>query len=610
MTSSAVLKDRVLLLRELRHAGPLVVSALALVQLVISCVPALSALAMNNLVGRLLDEAPTAIAFAGLGAVILAGRLAQVWSAPVTYLAAQRVDAARRSSLTERAVASEQIGVLEQSRTRELLRVARADPEFWAERTPGTGAAAQLDLIIRWIGVIAAAVVLASFAWWLAPLVIVPALVSRSIWRRQFMEHIEIERAGVLSGIEADHWRRLALDWTDGKESRTFGLQGWAVDRWREKLMLMLSPKWVAGVRGVLDQWQIAVVIGPPLIVAFGLIVRQADEPGGSVAAAAAVLGAGWAILNLLGFADALEIEGAIPGCRAYAELCKDVLPTAGAAAKPPVDRADEHKAPLVRFEGVSFSYSDGGPAVLDGLDLEIRPGELLAIVGLNGAGKSTLIKLLGGLYAPSAGRIMVDGDDLRDSDPQGWRRRISIVFQDFARYHLSLLNNVTLGYGSVPTDRERAETAAADSGLDRLVAELPQGWDTPLARARTGGVDLSGGQWQKVVLTRAMYAMRSGARLMVLDEPTAHLDVKSEFEVFHQLAQHKRHSGVVLISHRLSTVRLADRIVLLDKGRIEESGTHDELMRHDGAYAKLFTTQAERFNQGFDDRFDEGDVL
>lgn len=169
MKSSVVLKDRVLLLRELRHAGPLVVSVLVVVQLVISCVPALSALAMNSLVGRLLDESPTAIAFAGLGAVILAGRLAQVWSAPVAYLAAQRVDAARRASLTERAVSSDQIGVLEQPRTRELLRVARADPEFWAERTPGTGATAQLDLIIRWIGVIAAAVVLASFAWWLAP---------------------------------------------------------------------------------------------------------------------------------------------------------------------------------------------------------------------------------------------------------------------------------------------------------------------------------------------------------------------------------------------------------------------------------------------------------
>ncbi|MFI7110319.1 ABC transporter ATP-binding protein [Nonomuraea sp. NPDC050227] len=602
-----MIEDRRMLLRELRHAGMCAVVALIAVQLIVSATPALMALAMANLVGSLLSGTAPASALAVLGAVILAGRLAQTASAPIMYLVTQRIDAARRSMLTELAASSARIGTLEQPRVRELLRIARADPEFWAERTPGQGATAQIDLIIRWVGVLASAAVLASFAWWLAPLVILPGMLSRSIWRRQFLEHIEIERLGVLAGIEADHWRRLAVEWTGGKESRTFGLQHWAVDRAQEQVMAMSRPKWHAGLRSVLHQWKIGAVVGPPLLLAFGVIVRQADEPGGSVAAAAAVLGAGWAILSLLGFADALEIEGAIPGCRAFAELSTE-LTTAAQAEPQPRTWQTVMAAPLVRFENVSFTYPGTASAVLEGLDLEIKPGELLAVVGLNGSGKSTLIKLLAGLYQPTAGRITVDGVDLASVNLTQWRARLSVVFQDFVRYHLSALDNVVLGYASARPDRERAKRAATESGFDRILADLPQGWGTPLARSRKGGTDLSGGQWQQVVLARAMYAFQGGARLLVLDEPTAHLDVKSEFEVFHRLAEHRSHAGVVLISHRLSTVRLADRIVLLDGGRITESGTHAELMVQGGMYAKLFTTQAERFNQGFDDRLDEGD--
>ncbi|GAB2640047.1 ABC transporter ATP-binding protein [Nocardia goodfellowii] len=599
-----------MLLAELRHGRPLAIGTLATLQLTSSSVPALMALAMENLVGRLLAGASVTWALVVLGAIVLVGRLAQTMSAPTVYLVSQRIDMARRAELAELASSSAEIAVLERPRVRELLRIARADPEFWAERTPGQGATAQLDLIVRWIGVLSSAVVLTVFAWWLAPLVIVPALVSRSIWRRQFMEHIQIERTGVLAGIEADYWRRLAVDWADGKESRTFGLHDWSINRWKQQHLEMASPKWTAGVRSVLEQWKIAAVVGPPLMMAFALIVWQAGGSAEGVAAAAAVLGAGWGILNLLGFADALEIEGAIPGCKAYVELRAEFEESGCSTQDLGTAQSEQPKAPLVRFEGVSFGYSDTGPAVLDQLELEIRPGELLAIVGLNGAGKSTLIKLLAGLYRPTAGRITVDGADLARIDRQTWYRRISIVFQDFVRYHLPVLDNVALGYAAVPVDRERAERAAAESGLGRIVAGLPNGWETPLARARTGGTDLSGGEWQQVVLARAMYALNSGARLLVLDEPTAHLDVKAEFETFHQLARHKQHAGVVLISHRLSTVRLADRIVLLDGGRIVESGGHAELMELNGRYAKLFVTQAERFNQKFDDRTAEGDML
>ena len=154
-----------------------------------------------------------------------------------------------------------------------------------------------------------------------------------------------------------------------------------------------------------------------------------------------------------------------------------------------------------------------------------------------------------------------------------------------------------------------RSRRPRRDAGLDEVLDRLPHGWDTPLARSRTGGVDLSGGQWQQVVLARALYAVRTGARLLVLDEPTAHLDVRTEFDVFQRLAARKQDAGVVLISHRLSTVRQADRIVLLEDGRITESGTHDELMARGGGYATMFAIQADRFNRGYDDRIEEGEL-
>jgi ATP-binding cassette subfamily B protein len=399
----------------------------------------------------------------------------------------------------------------------------------------------------------------------------------------------------------------MAVEWTGGKESRIFGLGAWAIDRAQQQLLRMSRPKWSAGRRSVLEQWQIVAVVAPPLVAAFVLVVWQGAGSIARIGTVAGVLGASWAILNLLGFAEALEIEGAIPGNSAFRAL-RSELATEVTGDVPPATLQPGSCAPLVQFEAVSFTYPGTADRVLDGLDLEIRPGELLAIVGLNGAGKSTLIKLLAGLYRPSAGRITVDGVDLTSLSLDGWRGRLSVVFQDFVKYQLSAFENVTLGHAAVPADRSAAEAAATDAGLDRTLARLPLGWETPLARTRRDGVDLSGGQWQQVVLARALYALRCGARLLVLDEPTAHLDVRSEFEVFQRLADRKEQASVVLISHRLSTVRLADRIVLLDGGRIAECGTHAQLMGQGGFYAELFTTQARRFQQGFDDRLEAED--
>jgi ATP-binding cassette subfamily B protein len=239
-----------------------------------------------------------------------------------------------------------------------------------------------------------------------------------------------------------------------------------------------------------------------------------------------------------------------------------------------------------------------------------MRPGELLAIVGVNGAGKSTLIKLLAGLYEPTSGRVTADGVDIADLGPTAWRTRLAVVFQDFVRYHLSAADNVSLGNAAAEMSRGAVVAAARDAGLDKVVDGLPNGWDTPLARARTGGVDLSGGQWQQVALARALYAVRTGARVLVLDEPTAHLDVRTERDVFARLTAHRGDASVVLISHRLSTVRQADRIALIGDGRVAEAGTHDELMAARGPYATMFAIQAQRFQRGYDDRMEEGDIV
>ena len=220
----------------------------------------------------------------------------------------------------------------------------------------------------------------------------------------------------------------------------------------------------------------------------------------------------------------------------------------------------------------------------------------MLAIVGVNGAGKTTLIKLLGGLYQPTAGRITVDGADLASADLGSWRRRLAVVFQDFVHFELPARDNIRLGAPEQPPDANLLAAAARRAEALEFIEQLPAGWDTWLTRSHSGGADLSGGQWQRLALARALYAVAAGRRVLVLDEPTAHLDVQAELAFFRQVLAHVSGTTVILISHRLSTVRQADRIVLLSGGRVVESGAHDGLVDAGGVYADLFALQAAPF--------------
>jgi ATP-binding cassette subfamily B protein len=248
-------------------------------------------------------------------------------------------------------------------------------------------------------------------------------------------------------------------------------------------------------------------------------------------------------------------------------------------------------RAEGIRFENVSFQYPDSDKPALTNVNLTIRPGESVALVGENGSGKTTLIKLLTRLYRPTSGRILFEGRDLEEWDEVALRERIGVIFQDFARYQLKVGENVGAGDVRHFDERERWIDAAGKGLAQPFIDELPAGYDTQLGKWFKDGRELSGGQWQKIALSRAF--MRTQADVLVLDEPTSAMDAGAEAEIFEHFRALTRDRITILISHRFSTVRMADQILVLDGGRIVEEGSHDSLMRLDGRYAHLFTLQA-----------------
>ena len=391
------------------------------------------------------------------------------------------------------------------------------------------------------------------------------------------------------------------------KEVRIFGLVSWLVEQYGREWSIVMAQLGRARRADYRPMALLGVVVLGAHVAVLLLLARSATTGALPVSELVVVLQGLFGMTLIASLAGDTWIEnGSVP--------VPDVLdleqavrtserPVRPDALRPDAVRPDALRAAAglprqaISFQGVSFGYPSRDTLVLADFDLRLPAGRSVAIVGLNGAGKTTLVKLLTGLCQPAAGTIMVDGIDLADLDLDGWRRQVAVIFQDFVRYELPATDNITFGsieHGRL--DPSELMDIAAQAGAADLLAALPGGHETILSPRFEGGVDLSGGQWQRVAFARALMAVRAGARVLVMDEPTAHLDVRAEAELYDRFLELTAGLTTIVISHRFSTVRRADRIVVLEHGRITEDGSHGELMEAGGEYARMFRLQASSY--------------
>lgn len=500
--------------------------------------------------------------------------------------------------LTEASVKPPGMGHLEDPKLTNDLTVAR---DFDLGMT-GPPLSISMDFIaaglVEMIGGLSAAVVLATYEIW-AGLLLAAAwaathwlLRESGVWRDRNTEQVRAAQR------DSDYAYRLAVDPPPAKELRLFGLADWTLDRFIERRKLLHKLQYEATrLREQPVIWCVLLVTTANVIVFWSLAMAAANgrlDLGALVIYAQSAVG-----VSMIAFGG---LNWALDGSAAPVAAVLRLEPSMREAGALPsgTRAASGMPAREIRFRDLDFAYPGGAP-VLTGFDLTIPAGSSLAIVGQNGAGKTTLAKLLCRLYDPQRGAVEVDGIDLRELDLDSWRKRVTAEFQDFTRFELPLRDNVAPG---------GAPDAVVLEALDKAGAANLAHLDTFLAKGYAGGTDLSGGQWQRVALARALCAVQLGAGLVLLDEPTAQLDVRGEAEIFDRILEATRDSTTILISHRFSTVRHADRICVLERGQVIELGSHDELMALGGRYRTMFELQAQRFTAIEDEEGVVYDVL
>ena len=560
--------------------------------------PAAFAVAMGSLVGAVQRGGSLAGPLTFAGAIFILLQVLTPVHQAISANLGDRTAAWLYDRLTEACVRPPGMGHLEDPRLTSDLTVAR---DFDLGMT-GPPLSISMDFIaggmVEMIGGVSCAAVLFAYAWW-APILLAGAwmathwlLRESGVWRDRNTDEVRAAQR------DADYAYRLAVDAAPAKELRLFGLVDWTLDRFVKRRTRLHELQYEATrLREQPMIWSLLLVVSANIVVFWSLAAASAEgrlSLGEVVAFAQAATGASAIAFGGLSWA----LDGSAAPVSAVLRLAPAMRP---AGALPSGERpAAGLPAREIRFRDVTFGYPGGQP-VLQHFDLTIPAGSSLAIVGQNGAGKTTLAKLLCRLYDPQSGAIEIDGTQLRELSLDSWRRRVTAVFQDFIRFELPLRDNVAPS-GAPDEDVRAALESAGAAQLATL--------DTILAKGYEGGTDLSGGQWQRVALARALCAVRVGAGVVLLDEPTAQLDVRGEAEIFDRILAATRHCTTILISHRFSTVRHADRICVLEQGRVVELGTHDELMAKGGRYKTMFDLQAQRFTGAEDEEGTTYDVL
>jgi ABC-type multidrug transport system fused ATPase/permease subunit len=568
----------------LPHADRLLAVAWWSVVLLRGFLPALFAIAMGALVGSVQRGDALTIPLVVVGLVFVLLQVLTPIQTAVSHNLGDRTAAYLYDRLTTACVVPPGMGHLEDPALIGDLTVAR---DFDLGMT-GPPLSYSMDFIagglVGMVGGFTAAVVLFGYSWWAPPVLAGAWLATHwllresAVWRDRNTSEVRNAQR------DADYAYRLAVDPPASKELRLFGLVRWTIERFVARRTRLHTLQYEATrLRERPLAWSLLLVTGANIIVMWSLVS----------AAAAGRLGLGEIVVyaqcavatSMIAFGG---LNWATDGAAAPVAAVRRLLPAMASAGRLVSGRRPARglSARDIRFRDVTFAYPGGAP-VLDGFDLTIPAGSSLAIVGQNGAGKTTLAKLLCRLYDPQSGAIEIDGTDVRDLDLVEWRTRLGAVFQDFTRFELSLRDNVAPSGAPDHVVLEALEEAGA-AKLARL--------DTVLARGYDGGTDLSGGQWQRVALARALCAVKSGAGVVLLDEPTAQLDVRGEAEIFERILAATRHCTTILISHRFSTVRHVDRICVLEKGKVVEFGTHAELMALNGRYRTMFDLQGQRF--------------
>lgn len=466
-------------------------------------------------------------------------------------------------------------------------RLARAKRDVsWR---PGDLTWSVLGLSGNFVTILLMAGILASLHWALVLLALGAAVVSLLLERRNTVRLYEYFYQETPEEREREYLGNLLVEPKSTKEIRAYVLADHIIGRHRklsDELLLKRTDMYKAGANRSMIT---GLVTGTSLALAYAFVawrgVNGLIDAGGVVL----VIGAFAAVSGTLGSISSTFV--AVDQHTTFLDDYFSFLAIAPLVPSPADPQAVPHRLEKgIEFRDVMFEYPGGHAPAVDGFDLKIREGELLALVGENGTGKSTFVKLLLRFYDPTRGSVHIGGVDLRDIPPEVLRERIGVLFQDFATYELTVRENVAMGRPGAVVDDERVQKALRDARADALVAKLPAGLDSRTGRLFEGGHDLSGGEWQRLAIARIMYR---DADVWILDEPTSSLDPEAEAAVFAELKANLKGRIGIVISHRFSTVRIADRIAVIDDGRVQELGTHEELLAAKGRYARLFELQA-----------------